>query len=337
MSAAVGARGRLVEVDAADWDGLLRELGLGDAYLTRAYVEASCLLDPGRPVLLHDEDVVFAAIVREIPGEPGRVDVTTPYGYGGPVGPGSHERFWERYGGWCAEQGVVTTFIRFHPLFENWRNAAPGVQLEQVANTATWPLTAGGDLLAGMHSMHRRGARKAERAGLEVSFERPPAGLDDFAALYDESMRRLDADAFYRFGSEYWEALTALGSRLARADARLEGELLSSVLLLANEDAPPWLHYHLGATSSHGFDLGASKLLFLRSAEWGREQGYEELHLGSGLGGEEDSLWQFKQRFSPHPGREFWLGKAVHDEAAYRELTACGAAEGFFPAYRAEA
>jgi len=335
VSAAVGARDGLAEVDASEWDGLLRSLGLADAYLTRAYVEASCLLDPGRPVFLHAEQVVFAAIEREVPGAPGRVDVTTPYGYGGPVGPGSHERFWELYSRWCAERHALTTFVRFHPLFENRRHAPASFDFEQMANTATWPLTAGEDLLAGMHSMHRRGARKADRAGVEVSFARPPAGLEEFAALYDESMRRHDAEDFYRFDDDYWEALTKLGARLVQADARLDGELLSSVFLLANEDAPPWLHYHLGATAARGFDVGASKLLFLRVAEWGREQGFEELHLGSGLGGEENTLWQFKQRFSPHPGREFWLGKAVHDEAAYRELTGRADTEGFFPAYRA--
>ena len=45
----------------------------------------------------------------------------------------------------------------------------------------------------------------------------------------------------------------------------------------------------------------------------------------------------FKQRFSPDGRREFWVGKLVHDEDAYRRLS--GGAEidydGFFPAYRA--
>ena len=42
----------IAEVAAQDWNGLLEELGFVDVYLTREYVEASTLLEPGRPVFL---------------------------------------------------------------------------------------------------------------------------------------------------------------------------------------------------------------------------------------------------------------------------------------------
>ena len=343
MSAAVEARGRLTEVEPGEWDGLLRDLGLADAYLTRAYVEASCVLDPGRPVFLSlavdGGAVVFAGILREIPGGSGRTDVTTPYGYGGPVAAGDApvEAFWSLYDGWCAERRVVTTFLRFHPLFGNVSLVPSTLPLVRLADTATWPLDGGLDLAAGMHSMHRRGARKAGNDGVSVHIELGPR-LDAFVELYEAAMRRVDADPYYLFARPYWEALARLGGRLVRADVSLDGELLASQLHLAPaEGAPPWLHYHLGATTERGFELGASKLLFLRTAEWAQDLGCAELHLGSGLGGREDSLWQFKQRFSAHPGRPFWLGKAVHDGDAYRELAGTDSVDGFFPAYRAPA
>src|SRR6266498_5271954 len=118
----------LAEVAPERWDGLLEELGLDDAYLLHEYVQASALLDPGRPVLLHlhdgGGDVVFACIVREVDG--GKADVTTPYGYGGPVVAGPDppvESFWREYERWCENGGVVTTFLRFHPLYANQRAA----------------------------------------------------------------------------------------------------------------------------------------------------------------------------------------------------------------------
>lgn len=260
-------------------------------------------------------------------------DVTTPYGYGGPAGPGDGEAFYAAYEAWCARERVVTTFVRFHPLLENVRLAPPRVRRERLADTATWPLGGGADLLDGMHQMHRRGVRKALRAGVEVTVRRAPAALDDFVSLYEQSMRRHDADAFYFFPRGYWDALAGpLRDRLLRLDAHRGGELVASQLHLVS---PPWLHYHLGAASQEGFELGASKLLFHESARWAREEGLAEFHLGSGLGGSEDSLWRFKQRFSPHPGREFWIGKLVHDETAYRALGGDPAADGFFPAYRA--
>ena len=142
------------EVPAAEWDELLAQLGCADAYLLHAYVEASCVLDPGEPVLLEDDGVVMACIVRAIPGTDA-YDVTTPYGYGGPVGNGDFQQAYER---WCGERGIVSTFIRFHPLFENYRGAP---HASYASPTVGWPLE--GDLLAG----HARQAPERRPQGAE--------------------------------------------------------------------------------------------------------------------------------------------------------------------------
>src|SRR5207248_7506732 len=114
----------LAEVASADWDDLLAELGCADAYFLREYLEGAALLEPGRPTFLRlsgeGGDVLFACLVRDVAG--GGLDVTTPYGYGGPVAIGESPpvaRFYELYEGWCRERGIVTTFIRFHPLLAN--------------------------------------------------------------------------------------------------------------------------------------------------------------------------------------------------------------------------
>ena len=327
----------LREVEPEAWDPLLGELGLADAYLLRGYLESAAVLDPGRAVLLHlagdGGDVVFACLVRDVPGAEGRVDVTTPYGYGGPVATGDDPpAFAEAYEAWAGEAGALTTFVRFHPLFGNQRLAPDGAELERLADTATWPLDAERDLYEEMHAKHRSDVRKCEEAGVEVTVEEG-GSLDEFVSLYEATMRDRDAADFYFFPPEYWAALTdGLGGRLLRLDARLDGELIASTLCIATE---PWLHYHLAAMDDTGRKLGASKLLLLEAARWGQARGLAELHLGSGLGGSEDSLWKFKQRFSDHPGREFWIGKLVHDETAYRELAGTDSTAGFFPAYRA--
>ena len=330
----------LREVEPEAWDPLLERLGLADAYLLRGYLESAAVLDPGRPTLLHlagggGGDVVFACLVRDVPGSEGRVDVTTPYGYGGPVAAGDDppaETFAEAYEAWAGEAGALTTFVRFHPLFANHRLTPADAELERLADTATWPLDAERDLYEEMHAKHRSDVRKCEDAGVEVTVEEG-GSLDEFVTLYEATMHDRDAADFYFFPSEYWAALTAgLGERLLRLDARLEGELIASTLCIATE---PWLHYHLAAMDDTGRKLGASKLLLLEAARWGQARGLAELHLGSGLGGSEDSLWKFKQRFSDHPGREFWIGKVVHDEAAYRALAGTDSTAGFFPAYRA--
>jgi hypothetical protein len=315
------------EVPAAQWDGLLERHGCADAYLLRAYVEASRVLDPGQPVLLEDDGVVMACIVREINGT--ERDVMTPYGYGGPVGDGSHERFYELYEEWCRDRDIVSTFIRYHPLFENYRWAP---RASYSSPTVGWPLD--GDLLAGMHGKHRNVVRKAQKAGVAVDVTAAPDDLSTFGALYEQTMQRQAAAEYYFFPSEYWQRLTALGGSIVRFDALAEGEVVASALCLRGDR---WLHYHLGATADSARDLGASNLLLYTAALWGQTQQLAEFHLGGGAGGAEDSLFAFKERFSPSNRREFWVGKVVHDENAYRRLSG-GAGidyDGFFPAYRA--
>ena len=299
------------EVPAEEWDGL--EL---DAYYRRPYVESAALLDRGRPFLLEHDGAFFAGIEREGPR-----DVVTPYGYGGPTGPG----FWPAYEEWARERGVVSTFVRFHPLLANQRHAP--IHVEELAPTVAWRVEPGRDLLAGLHFKHRNKVRKAENAGARVEQH---DGLGEFVPLYEDTMRRIDADPFYLFEPAYWERLGELP--LARFDAVIDGAVVASALGLPSK---PWLHYHLSGTTDKGRETGSSTLVLLEAARWAQANGYDRFHLGGGLGGKADSLHHFKARFDPEGLVPAAIGKAIHDEAAYRELSGSEAGfDGFFPAYR---
>jgi serine/alanine adding enzyme len=313
----------IAEVAPERWNGLLADLGVVDVYLTREYVEASCLLEPGRPLFLRAGGAVFAAILRDDP-----TDVITPYGYGGPVGAG----FWEPYDEWCRANGVVTTFVRFHPLYANHRDAPASIKVEPLAGTVAWRLDEEGDLVGRMHRHHRRVVRKALAAGVEPAATIAPENLGAFARLYEQTMERQAAAGFYYFPREYWHALeTTLRGHVVLFEAGDDAKLLCLA-------APPWLHYHLGASGDAGRRLGASTLLFLEAARWAQELGYTRFHLGGGVGGARDSLYEFKLRFDPGGELEAAIGKVIHDEKAYRELAGPEAGtDGFFPAYRAAA
>lgn len=326
----------LAEVDAAHWDGLLARLGVTDVYWSRGYVEASAPLAGGAPLLLHlpgaGGDVVFAAVVRANP-----VDVVTPYGYGGPLGVGEDpplEAWAGAYDEWCAARGAVSSFVVLHPWLAG-QDRPDGLRRTPMAGTVCWPLRRGG-LLAGMHSHHRRLVRRAERAGLAASVRPAPEDLAAFTGLYEQTMRRNAAASFYLFGAEYWRALQA-GVPLVQVEVRdPEGEVVAGVLGMGR---PPLLHYHLGATADAGRGSGAPQLALLALARWGREHGYEALHLGGGVGGRDDELLRYKRRFAPEGLVPAALGKAVHDPDAYRRLSGSPEIdwEGFFPAYRARA
>ena len=325
-----------VEVVAPeDWDRLLARLEVTDVYYSRGFVEASAALTGGAPRLLHlpgeRGGVVFPCLVRRDP-----VDVVTPYGYGGPLPAGADppaEAFPAAYQQWCEQAGAVSTFVVFHPLFGNHVSPAnAGFRRTALADTVAWPLDAA-DLEAAMHAHHRRVVRRARRAGLEASVAERPDDLEEFVAVYEATMDRADADAFYLFGADYWERLLH-DVPLVRVDVRHEGELAASVLGMGRR---PWLHYHLGGSTAEGRRLGASHLALFTLARWGRENGYQRLHLGGGVGGRADSLREYKLRFAPGGLAPAQIGKAVHDPSEYARLTGSGEIDwdGFFPAYRA--
>ncbi|MGI9185324.1 MAG: GNAT family N-acetyltransferase [Solirubrobacteraceae bacterium] len=325
---------RLAEIPAGDWDARLDGLGLTDAYLRRGYLRSGAALAGAEPVLLHlagaDGDVVFAALLRDDP-----TDVSTPYGYGGPVAVGAGPpvaEFASAYEQWCARRGVVSSFVLYHPLFANQELALPAFHQEALTGTISWSLETD-DLLVGLHRHHRRMIRRARAAEVEVQIDEAPAGLDAFRALYTATMTRAGADPFYLFGDEYWELL-ASEVALVAVDVWRGEEHLAAILGLTGA---PWLHYHLGGSSEAGRSLGANHLAMLALARWGQEHGYTRLHLGGGVGGRRDSLFLYKERFAPGGERPVAIGKAVHDRERYRDLT--GQSEityaGFFPAYRA--
>jgi hypothetical protein len=332
---------QLREVAPGDWDDLVIGLGLGDAYLRRGYLESAELLGQGRPVFLHLDgtggDVVFPCLVRE--ADDGYADVGTPMGYGGPVAAGESppvQAFFDAYQSWCDEKHVVATFARFHPVLANQHLAEGRWHVEHIGHTIGWRV-AGRDpqeILTGMDSHHRRVVRKARGAGVEVVTEVAVDELDTFVALYRETMRRRDASDFYFFPDSYWRQLaTGLSQELVRFDAYHDGDLVACILCFAT---PPLLHYHLGASSERGQSLGANHVLFCDTAAWAAQHGYSHFHLGGGVGGFEDSLYEFKRRFDPDGRLPATLGKAVHDARAYLALSRVDEIDyaGFFPAYR---
>jgi serine/alanine adding enzyme len=258
--------------------------------------------------------------VRPLPG--GACDLTTPYGYGGPQG---QARSWrEPFRAACAERRVVSEFVRFHPLRTN-HGGVPDVALRHVQDTVTVDVRQDDDgLMAQMASAGRTAVRKAVKAGVEP---RPARDLARFRDMYLETMRRVGADESYLFPAAFFERLERMGDGVVMLDAGC-----AAGLFLAGGGA---MHYFLSASTDEGRALSATNAVLYAAMRHARDTGLTTLHLGGGLA-DGDSLHRFKQ--SMGAGRTpFFVGSAIHDADAYRQLCAtAGAAPGDrFPAYRA--
>jgi serine/alanine adding enzyme len=208
------------------------------------------------------------------------------------------------------------------------------MRVESLAGTVGWRIDPGRDILAPLHKHHRRSVKQGDRRGLRVTDRQVENdAMAGFRALYESTMERVGAAAFYHFPDAYWRSLrTGLGPNLSLAEISDEGgEVLAAALLLRT---PPWLHYHLGASTEQGRRVGATAPLFVGVARTAQAEGFRVFHLGGGIGGSADSLLQFKMRFDPGGLRESAIGKQIHDLDEYRRLAGLSDISGFFPSYR---
>ena len=186
---------------------------------------------------------------------PDRLDVITPYGYGGPVSAGRIPR--RLLGGVRGLVRRAACRLDLRPLPSALREPPRGRR----ARAARAP---GGH---GRVADRRRGRPAGtSTATIAVASARPSAARGrrppgpDAPRRVRGSLRGRHAGArrglLHLFPQEYWETLVAgLGERLVQLDGLLDGEVVASTLCLVS---PPWLHYHLGAALEAGRSVGAS-------------------------------------------------------------------------------
>src|SRR3954471_10798120 len=117
-------RAALLDPAAPEWTDALRTAA-HDMYHVPEYVVLDAKLYGGSPAAFsYTEDgrhLLMPLIVRDIPGTALR-DALSPYGYPGPVSDADPAdlAFWERacaaMAGTLRANGIVTAFVRLHPL-----------------------------------------------------------------------------------------------------------------------------------------------------------------------------------------------------------------------------
>jgi hypothetical protein len=284
------------------------------------YCAADARRDTGlvpRFLLFRAGDALLLHSIHEsaVPG--GGCDWQSPYGYGGPVGvgmtPAMMPAAWGQFDATAGAHGVIAEFVRFHPLADNYNFYPGNVREDRPVVTVDLGAT---DLASTYTVRARNTLRKAIRAGLAAKWEEPGRYREDFAAHYQEAMRRINIDPFYVFGSEYFAALFALAFVRVLV-VRLEAQVVAAGAFLFG---PGVAEYHLSATTPEGRALGATNLLLHEAACRAQAEGLTSLYLGGGTDSKADNpLLRFKESFAP-ARQMFRFGFRVLDPAGYEQL-----------------
>ena len=177
--------------------------------------------------------------------------------------------------------------------------------------------------------------RKAIKNGIRVYNGRFPEIYRQFRKIYNSTMDRDKAEAYYYFGEPFYESLlNDLPHNAQVFWAEKEGQVIAaSVILVANGR----MNYHLSGSLREFGSLAPTNLLLYEAALWGNANGCRTLYLGGGIGSGEDSLFKFKRAFYKGDLNRFYIGKKIFDQKKYDELLSCRTdieKQGYFPAYR---
>ena len=351
-------RAELLEPTSQRWTDLLSGMR-HDFYHLPSYLQfATRHQEEGQPLAFAAEEggdrFLAPLIVRPIPADVvgdrrPLFDASCSRGYPGPLvalapgrDPGDFvDRAVDAFVETLRQRRIVAAFVRLHPLLmppmSSLMRAGRVVEHGQsssidlsLSREALWRQTNHG---------HRSGINKSIRLGYVARIDEHWDGFDAFVGLYQQSMKRVEANPFWWLSHEYFRDLRdSIGDHLHLAVVEIEGDVAAAALLTETDGI---VEFHLSGTADAYVRASPSKLLISFAASWAKARGNRTLHLTGSIS-PGDPLSQFKMGFSPlrHPACTWRL---VADPIAYGELVERWEAraeatadplEGWFPAFR---
>lgn len=347
---------QLLSLDQADyWDKLVRSMDCPDVYYLSSYCALHEQNEEGKAQLFVYEDesgiVIYPFLLRDVhtlpqvtavwPDAPPLKDMITPYGYGGPlykVNVGHDkmrlcDHFQQAMSGYCQEANIVTEFVRFHPLYNNY-DAYPDVEPVLLRHTIAIPLDQDMDTIQSQYTSYQRNRlRLAMRSGLSARVV-PTEYMDEFVQRYKDTLHRLKSSSYYYFSPAYFESISHnLNEQMTLIAVYKDTQIASLVLFLHEQD---YAHYHLVASDSQYFPFAPNNYLIHFAVQYFKGLGCKKLHLGGGYSGS-DTLYRFKQGFNRGEPLNYYIGKKIRNEEMYNQLIHRLGGEDrsdFFPFYR---
>lgn len=345
--------GEFLHPEDRRWSDTLRQVP-HDVYHLPCYAILASCYEGGQPVAFYardgDDILLVPLLLRQVPHTIANLgvlwDAASPYGYPSPLF--SRPDRVEACRNLIAllvqalrNRGLITLFLRMHPLLRQPLGVWP-----QFGDLVQHGLTVSIDLQRPLETLisetstnHRRGIRKLSKAGFHAVLD----NWDDYPAfisLYRQTMTRVKARSFYLFEGCYFDYLREfLNSHLHLCSViSPTGELAAGGLFTEIDGL---MEYHLGGSRTDYPGLAPSKMMFDFMRGWGHAQGLRSFHLGGGLGGCKDSLFDFKAGFSSKY-TPFHTFRLVLDHPVYATLCDAWLKEtgqeksndNFFPLYK---
>ena len=339
------------------WLDIVLQFKNHEVYYLPQYTQAFQIHGDGQPGLFYFESEKFKAInvvmKRDISqcqyfskafSRDTLFDITTPYGYGGFLIEGETDseglgQLNEEYTAYCREEGIVSEFVRFHPLLENHIGLESVYEIKELGRAISMDLVSPQVIESNIRPKTRKRINKAVSDGIKVYHGNTQELYTTFKKMYDRTMDRKIADQYYYFGERFYQSiLNDMGDRAKIFYATYEGEIVAMQIVLSCNRR---IYSHLSASKREYQFLSPGALIKYKTALWGCENGFDAFYLGGGVGSHEDNLYKYKHKFNINSDCRFVTGRKIFDEEQYAQLLKIRKSASvleldpaYFPAYR---
>lgn len=282
------------------------------------------------------------------------LDVISPYGYSGILlsEPAKQDSAFcnlalENFCQCLQKQNICSGFFRLHPILnQEFQNIfAPDTFFDN-GTTVSIDVTKSKEAIWNETKSNHRNKinRCTKKFNFKTKITRFSQGIDIFCQLYKETMARVVAkDIYYSFNIEYFQQMDSeIGDRLYLCLVSSPSGAIASAGLYT--ECSGIVQAAFGGTSNDFVQHSPSILEIDAVRWWAKDQGYKYVHLGGGVGGSEDSVYNFKAGFS-QTRHSFQTLRLITDQDKYNylvniksKINNISAKElkesNFFPAYR---
>lgn len=331
--------------DRRQWDDYVNRSLLHDVFHSWTY---QSLNTEGESLLfVYEEGDVFIAlpVVKRKIERTDFYDMTSVYGYCGPISnvttveisKNTLARFTATFKRFMTDEHAVCIFSRLHPFINQRR------LLENIGGVVENGATLYMDLSLPVDDQRNayekrlsRQVRQLRKKGYLIKEASDVSEVRAFVDIYCKNMDRLHASPLYYFDEAYFTTILKLGGFDSKLLLVYDGATLACGALVLMSDTI--IRNHLSATAPDYLNESPSKLLTDEISMMGRRLGKKIFHLGGGVGGKEDSLFEFKKRFSSLQVKDH-IWRYVNDRQTYDAIVAMAGSgidteSNYFPLYR---
>ena len=307
-----------------EWYHYLRKIKVKDIFFLPEYYKINEIILKGKTeCFIFDNNeviILYPYLKRPIRGTK-LFDITSCYGYGGyigyPLNQGISE-FRAAFHEYCVKENIVSEFIRFHPLYGNHlieideNTCLENMQPVVVADFSVWNVSSNNML----EKAAWKKIRKAEKNSVDVSEDNDGCCYQEFMQLYFQTMERLGASQFYFFDEKFLKDVFKELKQYSKLFLSWHrGILVGGLLILYGDE---YSYNFLSCSNVNYLKFGVNDLLQWKALEWSQGQGKKKHLLGGGRAAN-DSLFQFKKKFSPDT-QDYYIGKVIHLPEKYVDL-----------------